>query len=131
MAAWIADTTWIANLHTPQQDTDFLTRLIGRMDVLTLRNWRGPQGFLAREDEEVHALYLSPAARGQGNGTQLLNHAKAQSGTLRLWTFQENAGARRFYAREGFREVELTDGSGNDEKLPDARLVWAKEEARR
>ena len=29
-----------------------------------------------------------------------------------------------FYVREGFTEVELTDGAGNDEGLPDVRLVW-------
>ena len=49
--------------------------------------------------------------------------AKA-AGHLTLWTFQANDGARRFYAREGFREVEFTDGAGNAEKLPDVRLEW-------
>jgi putative acetyltransferase len=40
---------------------------------------------------------------------------------LRLWTFQRNAGARRFYERNGFAAVELTDGLGNEEREPDVR----------
>ena len=43
---------------------------------------------------------------------------------LELWTFQVNVGARRFYERHGFRAVELTDGSANEEHEPDVRYVW-------
>ena len=50
--------------------------------------------------------------------------AKARSPRLELWTFQANTRARAFYAREGFAEVKLTDGQGNDEELPDVRMVW-------
>ena len=32
--------------------------------------------------------------------------------------------ARRFYEHRGFRLVELTDGSENDEKTPDAHYRW-------
>jgi len=32
--------------------------------------------------------------------------------------------ARRFYGREGFVEVEHTDGAGNEEGEPDVRLEW-------
>lgn len=124
MAAWINETPWMPKLHTLDGDTKFLTRLIETMDVITLRNLRGPEGFLAREDEEVQALYLAPQARSNGWGSQMLGLAKARSPRLELWTFQANTRARAFYAREGFTEVKLTDGQGNDEKLPDVRMVW-------
>ena len=45
---------------------------------------------------------------------------------LRLWVFQENVGARRFYERRGFRLVRETDGAGNEEKEPDALLEWRR-----
>ena len=32
---------------------------------------------------------------------------------------------RRFYERNGCRVVELTDGSGNEEREPDALYEWA------
>ena len=35
-----------------------------------------------------------------------------------------NIGAQRFYQRHGFVVAETTDGSQNEEKEPDIRLVW-------
>lgn len=126
LGSWTAETPWMPVLHGVMENRAFLLDLIERMQVITLRNWRGAQGFLARDGGMVHALYLSPAARGQGHGKRLLDRAKAEAPRLMLWTFQDNAGARAFYAREGFAEVEQTDGAGNDEKLPDVRLVWER-----
>lgn len=126
MAGWLDETPWIPNLHNADQDTAFLQRLIARMDVVTLRNWRGAQGFMARQQELIHALYLAPQARSQGWGTVLLDHAKTCAPRLTLWTFQANIRARAFYARNGFVEVETSDGAANDEKLPDVRLLWTE-----
>ena len=124
LSDWIDETAWMPKIHTPDEDEKFLLRLIERAEVLTVRGWRGPVGFMARDGSVIHALYLAPAARSHGWGKRLLDHAKAQSRSLTLWSFQSNARARRFYAREGFAEVEQTDGSGNDEKVPDVRLIW-------
>jgi hypothetical protein len=38
---------------------------------------------------------------------------------IRLYTFQANAGARRFYERHGFVPIEFTDGQANEERCPD------------
>ena len=75
----------------------------------------------------IDHLYAHPRFQGRGLGTALLQTAKrSEQGAsgLQLWTFQANEGARRFYARRGFQEVELTDGAGNEEKRPDVRLEW-------
>jgi hypothetical protein len=45
-------------------------------------------------------------------------------GGFRLWTFRRNEDARRFYERLGFCVVELTDGSGNEEREPDVLYAW-------
>ena len=50
--------------------------------------------------------------------------AKDGNAQLDLWTFQANVQARRFYEHRGFRLVELTDGSANEEETPDARYRW-------
>ena len=126
LSDWIAETPWMHVPHTPAEDQRVLRHLIKRADVVTLRTWRGPQGFLARDGEIVHALYLRRAARGQGQAKRLLDTAKARAPRLTLWTFQANLDARAFYARQGFVEVETTDGAGNDAKLPDVRLVWQR-----
>jgi hypothetical protein len=49
---------------------------------------------------------------------------RERPGGLELWTFQANQGARRFYERHGFEAIELTDGSGNEERTPDVRYAW-------
>ena len=121
---WMNENDWYATPHTPDEDVPFLTSLIvgGWTTVVDAGE---VQGFLVHEKSWINCLYLTPDARGKGIGKQLLDHAKlAHPEGLQLWTFQANTGAQRFYLREGFREVERTDGSGNEEKLPDIRYVW-------
>ena len=73
----------------------------------------------------VNHLYVRRSETGKGIGRELLTYAKFKSPKgLQLWTFQVNDGARRFYAREGFQEVELTNGENCEEKQPDVRLEW-------
>jgi GNAT superfamily N-acetyltransferase len=72
----------------------------------------------------IEQLYAQPGCTGQGLGTGLLQQALAElhalgADTVRLWCFQANTGARRFYERHGFVAVEFTDGSGNEEGVPD------------
>ncbi len=91
-----------------------------------VRSRRHVLGFIARSGASIQSLYLAPQARGQGLGRRLLDHAKAGADRLDLWTHQANREARAFYARQGFFENRLTNGEGNDEKLPDVHLIWAK-----
>lgn len=73
----------------------------------------------------IEQLYLDPAWMGRGLGDLFVATAEQRCpGGLQLWTFQVNEGARRFYERHGFMVEELTDGSGNEERTPDARLRW-------
>jgi len=68
----------------------------------------------------IHQLYLSPTHVGRGLGSRLIDHALQQlARPVRLYTFQANAGARRFYERHGFRAIAFSDGSTNDERCPD------------
>ncbi|MEO5614063.1 MAG: GNAT family N-acetyltransferase [Cypionkella sp.] len=126
LGAWNRDTAWMPKLHSPAEDLGFAQHLIASRITRVLR---APDvlGFLARADEEVEALYLAPVARGRGHGARLLAEAKAACPQLRLYTFQANLPAQRFYAREGFTEIARSDGTENDEHLPDLRLVWRKE----
>jgi RimJ/RimL family protein N-acetyltransferase len=38
---------------------------------------------------------------------------------IRLYTFQQNNGARQFYERNGFSPVRCSDGAANEERCPD------------
>lgn len=73
----------------------------------------------------IDHLYVHPSVVGHGIGTKLLERAKAELGApIRLYTFQANLGARRFYERHGFRAIEWGDGSSNEEKCPDILYEW-------
>ena len=85
---------------------------------------------LKREDGLgwVEQLYIHPDAVGQGLGSQLIEQAKSSLGPpIRLWTFQQNSGARRFYQRHGFRIVTFTDGATNEQRCPDVLFEWEDE----
>src|SRR5947207_6550326 len=77
----------------------------------------------------IDQLYVDPIWTGVGLGSRLVELAKScRPAGLQLWTFVTNTGARRFYERHGFVVAEMTDGSGNEEKEPDIRFVWANPE---
>jgi GNAT superfamily N-acetyltransferase len=120
---WVEATPWMPNLHPRADAGHFMADLIGRTEVYVLE---AMTGFMVRDGEEVKLLHLAESIRGQNYGVRLLDLAKDGRDRLTLWTFQANTGARRFYAREGFVEVEETDGSRNEEQLADVRLEWLR-----
>ncbi len=72
----------------------------------------------------IEQLYVEPGFEGRGFGAALLRRALAElhaagAHPVRLWCFQANTGARRFYERQGFVAVDFTDGRGNEEGCPD------------
>ncbi len=65
-------------------------------------------------------MAVDPALVGRGIGALLLSHAlRALARPIRLYTFQANLGARRFYERHGFIAIEFTQGQANEERCPD------------
>jgi GNAT superfamily N-acetyltransferase len=82
---------------------------------------------LVLEHDWLDQLYVDPSWTGRSVGSRLLAVAKQQRPEhLQLWTFQSNAGARRFYERHGFLAAEMTDGD-NEEGAPDVRYEWRGE----
>jgi len=117
---------WFPRNHTAAEDIAHVAQMIARGWVDVAEEDGEIAGFVAREGEQIHALYVRGAARNAGVGTALLDHAKADAARLALWTHQRNEAAQAFYAARGFEEAQKTDGAGNDEKLPDVRLVWQR-----
>jgi GNAT superfamily N-acetyltransferase len=75
----------------------------------------------------IDQIYLEPAATGFGIGGILIARAKEiLRSPIRLYTFQQNEAARRFYRRHGFKEIALSDGSANEEKTPDVLMEWRR-----
>jgi ribosomal protein S18 acetylase RimI-like enzyme len=117
---------YLPELHTPEEDL----RFFGERVFPTCTVWVGGgarlAGYCAFRDGWVDHLYVEPAAQGRGLGSALLNQAMVGQSHLRLWVSQKNTPAIRFYTRRGFRLVELRDGSGNEEREPDALYEWRR-----
>lgn len=123
---FLDETPWMPRMHSRRQTRKFCHSMIARGWVTLAEVDSKPRAFISREDQFIHALYVLRGSYGQGIGHRLLRDAQMQHLALELWTFQFNTGAQRFYLREGFVEMERTDGQGNDEKLPDIRYRWER-----
>jgi putative acetyltransferase len=114
-------------LHSAEEDRwHWREQLFPNCDIIGAFRDQLLVGQLALSPGWINQLHVDPDWHGQGIGTALLDAAKARFSDLQLWTFQANAGARRFYERHGFIAVEYTDGAGNEEKLPDMRYRWLR-----
>ncbi|WP_368667713.1 GNAT family N-acetyltransferase [Salipiger sp. PrR002] len=121
----VAAHPWKPVLHSGAEDIAHAGQMIARGWVTVAEAEDGRlQGFLAREEGYVHALFVTPQAQGSGVGRALLDAAKEAAERLELWTFVANTQARRFYERAGFAVMRRGDGSANDEGLPDLFYVW-------
>lgn len=78
----------------------------------------------------IDQLYVEPDRTGQGLGARLIEVAKQRRPAgLKLWTFEANVGARRFYEHHGFVATGATNGD-NEEGAPDIRYEWRRPELR-
>ncbi len=72
------------------------------------------------DGEWIDQLYVHPSRFRRGIGSTLLQVALMRlQDTVRLYTFEDNQVARRFFERYGFKAVAFGDGSGNESGRPD------------
>lgn len=126
LSDWIDETDWMPRVHKREDEQHFAAELVRRGWVTVARKGGAVTGFMARNGEDVVALYIDGPARGQGVGSALIARAQRKVSRLELWTFQFNHAARAFYEAQGFVEVARTGGAGNDEKLPDIKYLWER-----
>ena len=114
---------YLPRLHTRDEDRGFLRHLVATTEVWVAEEGERVAGFVSLDGDLLAHIFAHP--HGLGAGSALLEKAKERRpGGFHLWVFQRNEGARRFYERHGLRLAELTDGAGNEQRLPDARYEW-------
>lgn len=117
--------TFLPELHTPEEGLWFVReRMLVRNEVWVAEEGDDLAGFIGFRERWIDHLYVHPDWQGRGVGPQLLAKPLQYRQVRRLWTFQKNARARKFYEDRGFRLIEMTDGSANEEKEPDALYEW-------
>jgi GNAT superfamily N-acetyltransferase len=115
---------YLTELHTPAEELTFFRDVVMQHRQVWIGGLPGTQGFCAFGEGWVDHLYIRPTHHGRGIGSELLNQAKSIGPSLQLWVFQRNTSAIRFYQHHGFRIVEASDGSRNEEQEPDFRMLW-------
>jgi putative acetyltransferase len=85
--------------------------LVERADV--------PVGFMGLADNDIAALFLEPADRGQGAGRRLVTHAQQlRGGSLTVDVNEQNPAARGFYEALGFVVVGRSPLDGEGRPFP-------------
>ncbi|WP_245820408.1 GNAT family N-acetyltransferase [Flavimaricola marinus] len=119
---------YLPKLHSLEDDKKFYrNRVFSECDVWVAEDGSTIVGFCAFQVGWVDHLYLLPSHVGRSIGLSLLDKAKERHDMLQLWVFQRNVRAVNFYERNGFERVKETDGSGNEEKCPDALYEWRRQ----
>lgn len=115
-----------ADLHTAEETHEWMRDVVFRSErVWVAEHANRIVGYASADSEFLNNLYVRPEHQGQGVGTALLAVVKKHSRDgVKLWTFEPNEAAIRFYARHGFRTVRRTDGRTNEENVPDRLMVW-------
>lgn len=124
MRAALSSHSWMPTLHSPEEDLAFVAdAVLPLMKVIVAERAGVVLGFIAVKGAWVEQLYLDPPWTGRGIGTALLSTATRGLKEARLYCFQANRGACRFYERHGFRIEARGTGSGNEEGLPDILYI--------
>ena len=116
--------SFLPELHTAEEDLWFMgERLLKEFEAWVAEEAGKVVAYVAFSPDWVQHLYVHPDHQGRGMGPALLEVALADGRGKRLWTFQQNQRARKFYEDRGFLIETLTDGEGNEEKTPDVLYV--------
>ncbi|MDA9271542.1 GNAT family N-acetyltransferase [Planktomarina sp.] len=121
---WAASNCEIPLVHNVEERADYGRWLLEHTRVTMIHNSSEVVGFLALEKHIIQALYIKKDFQGFGFGQAAIKFAQKQFKELRLWVFQSNIGAQKFYQRLGFQIVEKSDGEDNDYRLPDVFYCW-------
>ena len=124
-AARAAAMAYLPVVHTDAEDRVFFRGLADSGAMTVALEGERVVGFVVVDRSRVEHLYVAPDAWRRGAGSRLLDDVRSRHPDgLELWVFQRNHAAIAFYTARGFRIVERTDGADNEEREPDAMMVW-------
>ena len=81
-------------------------------------------GFVGMSSDYIAGLFVKSGAKAGGIGKKPLDYAKSGRSRLTLRVYQKNAGAVRFYQREGFtvQEEPVDESTGE----PEYFMLWER-----
>ena len=117
---------YLPELHTPDEDLGFFRDRVFAECEVWVTQADAIDGFIAFRTGWVDHLYVRSGTPPSGIGQGAARACDERPSPLRLWVFQRNTAAISFYRARGFREIERTDGSRNEEREPDVLMEWAR-----
>lgn len=119
------------SVHTDDEIRAWVVEnLMKTCDVWLAVAARKPVAMMALAGDVLEHLYVAPERQARGVGTMMLKLAKLLSpARLRLFTFQSNLPACRFYEAHGFSAINFNDGARNEERAPDVLYEWTSARA--
>ena len=116
---------FLPTLHTDDEHREFIRARVEEGEVWIAETAGTIVGLAASKEMFFVSCTSTRTCSDRGAGSALLDQVKKARPTgFTFWVFQQNIQARSFYERHGCRVVRLTDGSGNDERTPDALYEW-------
>lgn len=114
----------IVDPHPLAEQRDYLLReVLPRNDVRLALLENELVGFVAASAESIAQLHVRIGFQRRGIGAAMVDWAKRQSaGSLWLYTFARNLGARAFYENQGF--VAVAHGFEPTWQLADVKYRW-------
>lgn len=122
-----AEMEYLPIVHSAYETRDFFTNLVNSGKVILLKENDTSVGFMVAAGGWLYHLYIAPMFQAKGYGTLLLNYAKEHNPQgLKLWVFEQNHEAIKFYERGGFELIIKRDirTTTNEENLPDRMYEW-------
>ncbi len=98
-------------------------------EVVAFAWWRKAKDPEVTFGGEIHALYVLPQRQRQGFGRRLMAHTArrmAETGleSCRLWVFEQNRAARRFYRALGGRLIDRGWETLGERRVPRVAYAW-------
>lgn len=120
-----ATMTYLPRVHTDEDTRNHFNGVVAGKETWVAERDGKVVGFAVVDGGWLEHLYVHPSRFNSGTGSKLFAEAtRSHPQGFQFWAFQQNAGARRFYERNGCALVRLTNGDDNEEKTPDALYVW-------
>lgn len=91
-------------MHSPEHQASYLLKKMNNGSSVFMLLDPMPIGIVSLTESLIEDLYVLPDDQGKGYGTALLQYAIAHCRDLpTLWILENNASARAFYLKTGFR----------------------------
>ena len=124
VADWEAGTDWLPDPPSEDVIADYLHAAFDQREIWVIGQPAHAYASFNPNTDQLGAIYC--AAPGSGHGKRLMDRVKVGREFVWLTTHVPNAGAHRFYDREGFVRTGTLPGEPPHEKVPLYRMEWQR-----